>query len=214
MSWRKTKHDSSPSRETRCVVTRTGMKRRLNLLVVCSVTALALLWLFARSGPDLRTIALAGITNVPAGPLEPMFSTIFRSNETAQAAIREWAAQGTNVAIFVVTNPHRFPIKLFPVARVLTRQGKPVLEETLLLNAPDFTGILLQRSQVATVHVAAIRQTQPWKLRLTYHREVNSYSRLEEYLPPWLGGLPDQRSAPPFTFKTENRFMDNDWIGE
>jgi len=180
------------------------------ILTVVTCAAASILWLMAHSTPAVQRIGLVAFTNGVLGVISPVFIT--NANTNISAAFQSWLALGTNGVIFTVTNEHRFPINLFPVARILQREGTLTENQTPLLNAPDWLGIRVQPYQVATVQVAVLPHQGPWKIELGYHRDVNSYSSLEEYLPSWAGGIPDQRGAPAKTFRTEWRKMESEWI--
>ena len=111
--------------------------KRLFALAAFLVIAFVI-WFAARSQPSGLSIGFAGSTNGVVGPIAPTFSKMTTNHAAANQA---WLAAGTNGALFMVTNQHRYAIDIFPVARIYTSKTNAL--QTPLLNAPTWSGIRL-----------------------------------------------------------------------
>ena len=106
----------------------------------------------------------------------PVFAT-FTTNDAA--VIQRWLADGTNGALFTITNQQSCDIWIFPLGRVINAGAKPAYDETPLLNAPNFSGICLKPRQVATIEVAVLAHEAPWRMRFSYTRTDQQFGFLE-----------------------------------
>jgi hypothetical protein len=128
-----------------------------------------IIWLVLLPKPPGLGIGLSGFTNGVIGPIAPTFGKMTTNHA---AAVQAWLAAGTNGALFTVTNQHTYAIDIFPVARIYTTNANPI--QTPLLNAPTWSGIPLPPGQVATVQVAGLPHSFPWRVELCYHRRQSS----------------------------------------
>jgi len=168
------------------------MKRRLALASFLVIAFI--IWFFARSQPSALSIGFAGSTNGVIGPIASTFSKM-TTNHTA--AIQAWLAAGTNGAVFTVTNQLGYAIDIFPFARIYTTTTPPM--QTPLLNAPNGSGIRLPAGQIATVKIAELPHSFPWKMELCYHRRQSS---------GWLSAMLESVSGSLNATHT----MQSDWI--
>src|SRR5437667_2959617 len=157
----------SVSRNVRPLHTTIAMKRLLALAAFLVIAFI--IWFFAHSQPSGLSIGFVGPTNGVIGPIAPTFGKMTTNHA---AAIQAWLAAGTNGALFTITNQHGYAIDIFPFARICTSNTPPT--QTPLLNAPNGSGIRLPAGQTATVQVAELPHSFPWKVELCYHRRQSS----------------------------------------
>lgn len=143
--------------------------RRVVTILAVAILALAAGALFLASRPLAATQSLhfTRYTNGIVGAVAPVFSALTPSNAVT---VQKWLAAGTNVAEFTLTNRLSCAIWLFPLGRICTDEP-PKREYTPLLNAPNFSGILVPPGQTATVQVALLPHRAPWRLEVCYHRD-------------------------------------------
>jgi hypothetical protein len=146
-------------------------RRSRNLRASLDIAALlALIFTGCSKRPTtiLQTANFAGFTNGYVGVIAPFFSTFTTNNA---AAIQQWLADGTNTAIFTMTNRQNTTIKLSPIGRIICNAGPyPANDETPILNAPNFLGFLLNPGQVTNLQVAVFPHQTPWRVRFYYTR--------------------------------------------
>jgi hypothetical protein len=114
-----------------------------------------------------QPVSFSGYTNGVVGAIVPVFAT-FTTNDAA--VIQRWLADGTNGALFTITNRQSCDIWIFPLGRIINAGGHAAYDETPLLNAPNFSGIRLKPRQVATIEVAVLPHEAPWRMSFSYTR--------------------------------------------
>ncbi len=155
------------------MISRTGIART-TLFALGALLLLAGLFVAAvlSSGAGAsrsQTIALVGETNARVGPLVPIFVRISTNDASF---VQKWLANGTNAGVFKLTNCQSCPVWLSPFA-YLEKEGKGVgsREETLVLNAPTFSGIYLLPGKSATIEVAMPREKGRQRIMFQYTRD-------------------------------------------
>jgi hypothetical protein len=101
------------------------------------------------------------------GTLVPVFSTLTTKHA---ALIQQWLADGTNSAVFTITNNQSCDIILFPLGRICNAGAHPMNHETPILNASNFSGIRLKPLQVSIIQIAVLPHQAPWRIQLYYTR--------------------------------------------
>jgi hypothetical protein len=114
-----------------------------------------------------QPISFSGYTNGVVGAVAPVFATLTTNNA---AVIQRWLADGTNGALFTITNLQDCSVDLFPIGRMRSKGEHPLNDETPLLNAPTFSGIRLQPGQVAIVQVAVLPHQGSWYFQINCTR--------------------------------------------
>jgi hypothetical protein len=114
-----------------------------------------------------QPVSFSGYTNGVVGAIVPVFAT-FTTNYAA--VTQRWLADGTNGALFTITNQQSCDIWIHPLGRIINAGGHAAYDETPLLNAPNFSGICLKPRQVATIEVAVLPHEEPWRMRFSYTR--------------------------------------------
>lgn len=122
-----------------------------------------------------QTITFAGFTNGYVGPVAPVFARLSPKNA---AAVQQWLVNGTNNALFTITNLQSCDILIAPFARILNAGANPTNDETPILNAPGlpassastFSDIRLKPGQVANLQTAVFLHQPPWRMRFFYIR--------------------------------------------
>jgi hypothetical protein len=136
------------------------------LTAICGIAGLVLLASVGRPKSERSNTAhLLGITNGLVGPM----STTYQAFSTNTAAtIQKWFRDGTNAALLRVTNNQRCAIWLFPFARLQTKSKS---SESILLDAPTFSGVRLLAGQATDVQIAIFAQNEAWRIEIGYTRE-------------------------------------------
>ena len=114
-----------------------------------------------------QPISFSGYTNGVVGAVAPVFATLTTNHATV---IQRWLADGTNTALFTITNQQSCDIILFPLGRIINAGAHPTNDETPILNAPNFSGIRLKPREVATIQVAVLPHQAPWRMLFSYNR--------------------------------------------
>jgi|ERR1043166_877101 hypothetical protein len=137
--------------------------KRVSLILVFGAFAAWLVSMATRPEPvpSVERMGFAGFTNGLAGPFAISFALTTNHTEAMQA----WQDAGTNGATFVITNRHRWPMGVPPVATFKEKRGRQ--QDTPVIDAA--AGLLtLFPGQVATVHVAVLPHEGPWKVKMDY----------------------------------------------
>jgi hypothetical protein len=122
-----------------------------------------------------QTARFTGFTNGNAGGIASVFA---RLGPRQAANIQQWLANGTNAAMFTITNHQSCEILIQPFGRILNAGANPTNDETPILNAPPlpgssapaFSGIRLKPGQVTNLQIADIGHAAPWRVRFFYMR--------------------------------------------
>lgn len=123
-----------------------------------------------------QSVSFSGFTNGVVGAIVPGYAT-FSANYAA--IIQQWLADGTNGAVFTITNQQSCDIWIQPLGRIINAGNRPAYDETPLLNAPNFSGIRLMPHQVSTIQVAVFPHQAPWRMRFIYTRTDQRFGFLE-----------------------------------
>ena len=131
---------------------------------------LAATWSEQRGGKAVRAQVL-GLTNGTVGTMSTTYSG-FASNYAT--IVRDWMQRGTNTLLVHVVNEGSAGVWLFPFATI----EDTVLEhDALLLNAPNYSGILLPAHSSTNVEVAIFQPTSGrLRARLPYTRDTSADS--------------------------------------
>jgi hypothetical protein len=114
-----------------------------------------------------QPVSFSGYTNGVIGAIAPVFATLTTNNA---AIFQRWLADGTNGALFTITNQQSCDIWILPFGRIINAGAHPSKDLTPLLNAPNFSGICLKPRQVATIQVAVLPHQAPWRMSFSYTR--------------------------------------------
>jgi hypothetical protein len=123
-----------------------------------------------------QTVGFNSFTNGFVGTLAPVFASLTTNDA---AVIQQWLADGTNSAVFTITNHQSCDIWVFPLGRIINAGAHPTNDETLILNAPNFSGIHLRPRQVSTIQVAVLPHQAPWRMEFYYTRTDQHVSLAE-----------------------------------
>lgn len=159
--------------------------KTLALLIIAALLALTLALCF-RHPPTATTppqsVGFAGFTNGYVGAIAPLFATFTTNNA---AAMRQWLADGTNIAIFTITNHQKGTIRISPIGRIFRNSGpNPPSDETPVLNAPNFSGIFLNPDQSTNLQVAVLPHQAPWRVRFYYTQfgDIGFFEELSSFI--------------------------------
>ena len=114
-----------------------------------------------------QPISFNGFTNGYVGTLAPVLATLTTNDA---AVIQRWLADGTNSAVFTITNHQSCDIWIYPLGRICNAGAHPTNDLTPILNAPNFSGIHLKPREVATIQVAVLPHQAPWRMQFSYNR--------------------------------------------
>lgn len=167
------------------------MKIRASLIIAALLASL-LIVVCLRHPPKAttipQTVSFNGLTNGYVGVIAPFFATFTTNNA---AAIQQWLTDGTNGAIFTITNLQNTTIKISPIGRLICGAGShPTNDETPVLNAPNFSGIFLNPGQVTNLQVAVLPHQTPWRMQF-YYTPFDEPGIVEELI-SWSSGKPIQ----------------------
>jgi hypothetical protein len=123
-----------------------------------------------------QPVSFSGYTNGVVGAIAPVVATM---TTNYAAVIQRWLADGTNGAVFTITNQQTCDIWIYPLGRIINAGGHAAYDETPLLNAPTFSGICLMPRQVATLEVAVFPHEAPWRMSFMYTRTDQHIGLLE-----------------------------------
>ena len=181
---------------------------RLGLpLVLAASLVIGLAWLGSiRSGPKAQGAVLVSYTNGFIGAIAPVFPTLGTNHA---ATYRRWLAGGTNGAVFRLTNQQSCAIWIYPIAWLSGADPRQPAEETPVLNAPSFSGLRLERGEIAEVQVAVPSQAGDWKLRLQYHRDLctDTFFNRAKFLPASLRSAISGQSMEVPSFPIESEWV-------
>ena len=137
--------------------------KRLLLILLLGAFAAWLVSMATRPAPipSVERIGFAGFTNGLSGPLAISFA--LTTNHTAP--MQAWQDAGTNGAAFIITNRHRWPMGIPPIATFKEKRGRQ--QETPFID-PTAGLLTLFPGQVATVHVAVLPHQGAWKVKMDY----------------------------------------------
>src|SRR6266568_6605572 len=121
-------------------------------VALCGIIGLVLLGSRPNSEKP-NTAHFLGFTNGLVGTMAITYQTF--STNTA-ATIQKWLHDGTNAALLRVTNNQSCAIRLFPFARIWTNTQSPSNYESILLDAPDFSGVWVPAGQATNVQVIVL----------------------------------------------------------
>lgn len=114
-----------------------------------------------------QSISFSSFTNGYVGPFAPVFA---RGRPKSAAMMRQWLADGTNSAMFTITNQQTCDIFILSTARILNAGAHPTNDPTPILNAPNFSGFRLKPGQVTNLQIAILPHQAPWRMRVLYSR--------------------------------------------
>jgi len=158
------------------------MKRRTLTAIVVLVTAWVGVFVWVFSPSDERATAVtpctANIIGMTNGLVGPMSAGYQRFSSNTAATIRQWYNDGTNAAVVRVTNHQSSAIWLFPFVTIQTQTNASgvasAFHDSLLLDAPTFSGIRLAAGQAGNLQIATFAQTNSWRFEVGYTRERGS----------------------------------------
>jgi hypothetical protein len=145
-------------------------RRRIILGVLVLLVVVGVVWYLQHSAALVpQRISLLRYTN--GGGVPPWFNSPNRST-----IIERWLAEGTNVAVFGVTNRQNKTIHLLPIARLSSpRFTNQVSVETFMPTpSPIPSGLMigsLAPGQGSEIHVAILPSAAPWQVELTYYAD-------------------------------------------
>jgi hypothetical protein len=114
-----------------------------------------------------QTVSFSGYTNGVVGFVASTMVTW----KNQGPAIQQWLTAGTNAAVFAITNCQTCPVVVYPFVQIRDAGGCLVGHQTLLLNAPNFSGIQLKPGQVGLLQIALLPHDAPWRALFFYHRD-------------------------------------------
>lgn len=141
------------------------MRKAAFILAVVLLGGFGLAFLASRpvAAPP-NTAHLLGITN---GAVSNMATTYQAFSTNTAATVAKWRLDGTNAVILRVTNHQRADVVLSSFARVHTnRQGG--IYESILLNAENFSGVVVGAGEAVNVQVLILGGSAPWRVELGY----------------------------------------------
>jgi hypothetical protein len=147
-----------------------------------------------------QPVSFNGFTNGFVGTLAPEFASLTANHA---AVIQQWLADGTNSALFTITNYQSCDIWIFPLGRICNAGAHPTNDEAPILNAPNFSGIRLRPRQVSIIQVAVLPHQAPWRMEFYYTRADQHFGFVE--------GLSAQITGKPLQMQThaiESEFID------
>jgi hypothetical protein len=150
------------------------MKTRASL-TIAALLASILTGCSRRPAPAPQTVSFAGFTN---GYVSPLVSAFASQNPTFAANVQQWLSDGTNVAMFTITNNQSCDILISRFGLILSSGPHSTNAVTLILNAstspgssaPIFSDIRLKPGQVSTLQLAVLPHQAPWNMRFYYAR--------------------------------------------
>lgn len=157
------------------------MKTRASLIFAA---LLALTFVVCSRHPPAATttpqpVTFAGFTNGYVGVFAPWLATL---STNYAATVKQWLADGTNNALFTITNRQSCVIFISPFASIRNAGAHPTNSETLVLNATDNSGIFLAPGQYSTLQIALVPHQAPWRLQFSYTRDDQHVGFLEGML--------------------------------
>jgi hypothetical protein len=123
-----------------------------------------------------QPVSFNGFTNGFVGTLAPVFASLTTNHA---AVIQQWLTDGTNSAVFTITNQQSCDIWFFPLGRICNAGAHPTNDETPILNAPNFSGIRLRPRQGSIIQVAVLPHQSPWRMQFYYTRTDQKFGFLE-----------------------------------
>lgn len=136
------------------------------------ILAALLAWIFTGcSRHSAKTIpqpvTFSGFTKGYVGAFAPAW---FGMNTNRAAVFQKWLADGTNCALFTITNRQSCEIVIYSVGHIYNAGTHPTNAEIPILNVlPDFSGIRLKPGQVSTIQVPALPHETPWRMEFSYY---------------------------------------------
>jgi hypothetical protein len=140
------------------------------LAAVCGIVGLVVFAGAGRSQSERpNTVHFLSITNGLVGPISTTYQTF--STNTA-AIIQKWLHDGTNAAVLRVTNNRPCAIWLFPFPRIQTTSKPSFCYDSILLDAPTFSGIRLPAGEATNIQIAIfVPQNERWRIEVGYTEE-------------------------------------------
>src|SRR3954447_2228232 len=134
-----------------CLIRMSPSARRKFTILLIGAGAAWIVSLVTRpvADPTVERVRFVGFTN---GVVTPLVASFAKNLTRNGAVMQSWLDEGTNAALFAVTNRQSYPIQFSLLGVMHTKEWQRLRLQTPLLDPTAW--VLVGPSQVATVQVA------------------------------------------------------------